>query len=435
MMTISMRALAVALALGAFTAATPAFAQYGMGAPPPSPPPSVPRPAAKDEAPAEATEAPGRKYDLSKGARKPIVELQTAVNAKDAANIPAKLAAAQAVASTKDDKYVIGQLQLKAAVDQKDNAGMIAGIQAMDASGGAAPGETLPLHTSLGNQFLKAKQFDIASTEFERALAIDPNFSDAIVLLAETRKAQGRVPEAVGLLQRGIAARVAAGQKPTEDWYKHAVAMAYNAKLPSAIPLSRDWVAAYPTPSSWRDSLRIYKSGSGLDADVLIDLMRLQRAAGALAGETDYYNYASTALLKGYPGEAKAVLDEGFAAKSIDRNKPLFRDVLAAASAKTAADRAALPGLEKAALASGAAKQSMVTGDVYLGYGDYAKAAALYRAALTKTGVDPSLANLRLGIALARSGDKAGATAAFNAVTGVRADIAKYWLLWANSRA
>ena len=77
----------------------------------------------------------------------------------------------------------------------------------------------------------------------------------------------------------------------------------------------------------------------------------------------------------------------------------------------------------------------MVTGDAYLGYGEYAKAAELYRAALTKSGVDTNLANLRLGIALARSGDKAGATAAFNAVTGPRADIAKYWLLYLSTRA
>ncbi len=40
----------------------------------------------------------------------------------------------------------------------------------------------------------------------------------------------------------------------------------------------------------------------------------------------------------------------------------------------------------------------------------------------------PSLINLHLGMALARRGDKAGATAALNAVTGPRAEIAKYWL-------
>jgi hypothetical protein len=48
---------------------------------------------------------------------------------------------------------------------------------------------------------------------------------------------------------------------------------------------------------------------------------------------------------------------------------------------------------------------------------------------------DVNVANLHLGMALARSGDKAGATAAFNAVTGQRADIAKYWLLYVNSHS
>jgi tetratricopeptide (TPR) repeat protein len=426
-MTISTRALAVALVLGGFAAAGPAFGQMY------SPPATQKIPEKEATAPAAEPSGPVRKY--SNSVRKALVELQKAVNAKDVANIPAKLAAAQAAAKNADDRYTIAQFQIKAAIDQNNIAGISAGIQAMDASGGAAPGETVPHHVAVAKQLYDAKQYDAAAIDLERALALDPNYPDAIILLAETRKSQGRIPEAVALLQKGIAARVAAGQKPTEDWYKRAVGLAYNAKLPAAVQLSRDWVAAYPSPTNWRDALRIYKNGSGLDNDTLIDLMRLQRAAGALAGETDYYNYAAAVLLKGYPGEAKAVLEEGFAAKSIDRNKPVFRQVLAQASAKTPADRASLPSLEKAALASPSAKQSMITGDAYLGYGDYAKAAAMYRGALTKTGVDPSLANLRLGIALARSGDKTGATTAFNAVTGIRADIAKYWLLWLSTRA
>ena len=49
-------------------------------------------------------------------------------------------------------------------------------------------------------------------------------------------------------------------------------------------------------------------------------------------------------------------------------------------------------------------------------------------------GVDPNLANMRVGVALTAAGDKAGATTAFNAVTGSRADLAKYWLLHLQSR-
>ena len=60
----------------------------------------------------------------------------------------------------------------------------------------------------------------------------------------------------------------------------------------------------------------------------------------------------------------------------------------------------------------------MVTAEAYYGYGDYAEAADLFRAALGKRGVDKDLANLRLGMSLARAGDKAGATAALNAAGG-----------------
>ena len=254
-MTISTRALLLALVIGSTAVTAPAFAQY-QSAPPP---PVAPR------ASSPAAPAAQRKFDISNGARKAIVELQTAVNANDVANFPAKLAAAQAVGKTKDDKYVIGQLQLKAAVDQKDNVGIGNAIEAMLASGSASPAETSTLYINLGRQLYNAKQYDRAATAFERLIALNSNDTDAIVMLAETRKSQNRAADAVTLLQRAIAARVSAGQKPSEDWYKRAVAIAYDAKLPAAIPLSRDWVVAYPSPKNWRDTLLIYQTGTVLD--------------------------------------------------------------------------------------------------------------------------------------------------------------------------
>ena len=74
-------------------------------------------------------------------------------------------------------------------------------------------------------------------------------------------------------------------------------------------------------------------------------------------------------------------------------------------------------------------------GDRYYAMGDYAKAVELYRMSMGKPGVDKDVANLHIGMALARSGDKAGATAALNAVTGARADVAKFWLAYVNQKA
>ena len=69
-------------------------------------------------------------------------------------------------------------------------------------------------------------------------------------------------------------------------------------------------------------------------------------------------------------------------------------------------------------------------GDAYAGYGDYPKAVPLYRAALTKGGVDANLVKTRLAMALAASADRAGAKATFKSLTGIRADLGAYWLAW-----
>jgi hypothetical protein len=73
-------------------------------------------------------------------------------------------------------------------------------------------------------------------------------------------------------------------------------------------------------------------------------------------------------------------------------------------------------------------------GDRYYGAGNYQKAAELYGKGLAK-GADANLSNLRMGEALARAGDKAGATAALNKVGGSLAGIAKFWLIYVQRQA
>ena len=424
-MKLTPTALALMLAASSVAMASPALAQYGAAQPQPKP--TVPN--AKPDA---AAEAPTSEYkpNISSAARKEIIELQTAVNAKDTANIPAKLAAAKAKAKNKDDHYVIAQLQLKAAVDAQDNAGMISGIDAVLASG-VVPAATQPsLYLNLGKLQYNAKAYDKAGAAFERVLQLDPNNVDATVMLAEARNSQGRTAEGVALIQKAIAARTAAGQKPEENWYKRAVKLSYDAKLPTTTAVALQWVEAYPSPKNWREAIRLYQIGSGLDDAALIDSMRLAYAAGALQGENDYFRFTNTLVTKGFPGEAKAVLDQGFAAKSIDKSRATFSQLYSLASTRSQGDRASLAASATAAKAAADAKKAMTTAEAYYGYGDYAQAADLYRAALTKSGVDKDLANLRLGMALARAGDKAGATAALNAAGGAQAPVAKLWLTY-----
>lgn len=397
---------------------------------------ALPAAAQQPAAPAAAAPAatPICQAKISKDARKSLVDLQSAVNANNAAAIPGLVTAAQAVAKTPDDKCFLAQLQLKVAADAKDSRAIAAALEALAASGQYPVTEIAAKYEAVGRMQYNSNDYAGAATSFERAMQLAPTRGNSLILLAETRAKQKRTADAIPLYQKAIAAEIAAGRKPEQDWYKRSVSLAYAAKSPLTYGLARDWVKAYPNSQSWRDAIGVYNDMSGLEESALLDMFRLARINKALAGENDYNRYAQILISRGYAGEAIAVLDEGFATKALDRNKPVFKESYALATKRSAGDRASLDSQVKAAEAGATAKPLMALGEAYYGYGDYAKAAAMFRAALGKSGVDAELANLRLGMSLAASGDKAGATTALNLVTGTRAEIARYWLTYLDTR-
>ena len=367
----------------------------------------------------------------SSGARKAIVDLQTAVNANEFTKVPGLVAAAQSVAKTKEDRYIIGQLQVKAALAAKDNVMLAAAIDTVAASGYVDQAKVAELYMGLGTTFYNAKDFARAATAYERAASLNPRSPDPLINIAESRYGMGQKAEAVATFQRAIQATIAAGQKPREDLLKRTAGIAYEASLPTAADLSRQWVAAYPSPGSWHDAVAIYRNLNKPDVEGTLVLFRLMQATNSLQGAADYSLFATAAADQSNFNEAKAVIDQGIAANQVDPANPLFRDLIAAMKTKPVATEADLNAALKMAPSAGA---QIRIGDRFYGSGNYAKAAEVYRAALGKPGVDANVANLHLGMALARSGDKAGAAAALNAVSGPHAPLAKYWLLYLSTR-
>ncbi|HEX6740226.1 MAG TPA: hypothetical protein VF079_00325, partial [Sphingomicrobium sp.] len=146
-----MKLTTAAFGLGALIFATPLAAQ-------------MPSRTGQD-GPAQPSEDSSKEPQLrpSGGALKAIVDLQNAVNANDYASVPAKVAAAQKVAKTKEDRYIIGQLHLKAAIAAKDNAGMAAAIDTVAGSGYVDAAKSAALYQSLGASLYNAQQFDQAA--------------------------------------------------------------------------------------------------------------------------------------------------------------------------------------------------------------------------------------------------------------------------------
>jgi tetratricopeptide (TPR) repeat protein len=435
-----MKLMITTAALGLLAASVPAAAQMGRGysPPPATPPAATPGSMTQTSPPAtnaqpQSTAQPGQKQIRpSSKALKAIVDLQTAVNKNDVANIPAKVAAAQAVASTKEDHYLIGELQLKAAVASKDNNAILAAIDAIASSGYEDPAKVARLYGIVGSSFNDAKQPAQAIAAYQKALALDPQDSDVLIVLGEAQAEQGQAPAAVGSFERAIQIQSAAGQKPQEALYKTALKTAYDAKLPSTFDIARQWVAAYPTPASWHDAIAVYRNMSHPDEEGTLDLLRLLQAAGAMTGPGDYALFAEAAADQSNFNEAQAVLDAGIAAHQVDPSNAQFRDIVAGLKGKPKASPADLAAAIKM---SPSAVNLLHIGDRYYGMGDFAHASDIYRQVLSAPGADRDVANLHLGMALARAGDKAGATAAFNAVSGPRADIAKFWLAYLQQHA
>jgi hypothetical protein len=375
---------------------------------------------------------------LSKEFRAAAGPAQAAIKASPA-GAEVAVTAAEAAATTPDDKFVAAQLRLQVGGALKNQAMQQKAVLAMLGSGSALASADAPKlnfyagqFAYLANDFPRAIQF---LSEADR-LGYRPPEQDGYLLLAESHFKSNNVPGGLVFVDKAVAAKVAAGVKAPEAWYQRAASVAYKAKLNSeSAKWTRAQVRAYPSVDNWRSALVVYRDGATRDGNLNLDIFRLMRLTKSLAGERDYYEFASLATERGLPGEAKSIIDEGMATSAIPASSRALNELRGMASAKIAGDQASLAAAERQAGASATGRVASATADAYLGYGQDAKAIALYKTALSKGGVDTDAVNTRMGIALMRSGDKVGARSAFSSVKGTRADIAAFWLLWLDQAA
>ena len=380
---------------------------------------------------AEKAEAP-KPPKLSKPVMAALAEAQKLQTAGDQTGALAKIAEAEAFpGATPDDIYMTNAVKLNTATQTKNDALIKDALTKMLATGKVSATDKPKFIRVLGQLAYNAKDYNGATIAFEELISLNPNDTDSMIALAELYYAQKVNGKAVDTINKAIATNKAAGTPAPEAWYRRALGIAFDGKVAGAVqPAALALVNAYPNPVNWRDAVLIARdSFPQLDEQTQLDFLRLQAATGALNGERDFVEYADTALGRGLPGEAESAIKQGIAKNMVTPSKPLVAELLKSAQGKVPADKASLPGLEKDSKTS--PKLALGTGDAYYGYGDYAKAATLYKEAVGGAGVDPSIANLRLGAALARSGDKAGANEALKQVKGgAREVLAQYWMAY-----
>ncbi|MBY0303211.1 MULTISPECIES: hypothetical protein [Sphingomonas] len=374
---------------------------------------------------------------LSNEVRGPAAQAQTALAAKDVATATPLVAAVEAAAKTDDEKYIAAALRLNLEAIRMDSGGnadaLVAPLDALIANARTPQADKARYAYQRGIIAANKKDNAGAAAFFEQARQLgntDPNLPLQIVKL---KMDAGDTAGGLAELTKMVDAQTAAGQKPTEDIYRYAIAKTNQKKMNAeTMAWIRRYLAAYPTMKNWRDMVVFWgiqpQSVVTLDKQQKIDLYRLLRLGKSLADQYDYEIYAQWATDVGLPWESKTILTEGKAAGKVPADSANATGLLTAAN-RFISNEGSLSGLETKAKAAANGKLAAGTADAYLGSDQYAKAVELYRVALQKGGVDADTVNTRLGIALARSGDKEGAKAAFQAVkTPPRSDIAAWWI-------
>jgi hypothetical protein len=381
--------------------------------------------AKKEKAPAAPT------LNLSKPFRAAISPVQVSIKGGKLPEAQAQMDAADAAATSPDDKYIAGAVRLELALALKDVAMQSKALDSILASG-AAPAADLPkFNFFAGNFAYQRGDYVLAATRLAEADRLGYKGTDMLLLLAEANFKMNKIVEGLPFVERAITESTAKGEKAPEAWFSRATSVAYKAKLAGEVgKWTRMQVRAYPTAENWRSALVVYRDAAKLDGQASLDLMRLMRITKSLVGERDFFEYASLATERALPGEAQSSIEEGFASGAVPRTSRAVNEMLTLAKGKISTDRASLVASEKQAAAAATGKVAAGTADGFLGYGEDAKAISLYQLALTKGGVDVDAVNTRLGIALARTGQKDAARAAFALVKGPRAAIASFWNLW-----
>ncbi len=199
-------------------------------------------------------------------------------------------------------------------------------------------------------------------------------------------------------------------------------------------------VVYYPQPQYWQ--YLIYKTMQSVKSDSnLLQTYRLAFNVGVMQQPHEFTNYAELAIEANDPGEAEQVLNKALQANVYTDPHARAKAERILGDAKRKASKDLAGGL--ASTAAAAARQSSGQSDVnvglaYFGYQQYDKAVTELTQGLSKGHLkNPAEANLLLGIAQLKSGNKAAALKAFGAVQGdpTLQRLASLWSLQAKSAA
>lgn len=383
----------------------------------------------KKEKKGKQEEAKGTTVAVSKAFGPAVKKMQDASNVKDSAALAAAIAEGSPSATTDEDRYWIGQFTLQLGIQTNDKAKQAAGLDAMLASGKTPPESLATYNFFSGNFAYGDKDYAKAAERLEAAKAAGSKEQQLDLLLMDSYIQSNQVDRGIAVAKTAIEANRAAGQRPSDELYVRPIKALQAAKRnDEALDMMTLRMRDFNQPQVWRQTLFILLQQSGENKEIALDTLRLMRATNSMLQRPEYLEYATLATEAALPGEVVSLIKAGKASNVIPQADARLDEI-----AKAQGERI---GDEESTLTAYAAKPSTLsnpkvagaTGDAMVGYGRYADAVPLYKAALAAGG-DKELWTYRMGVAQALAGDAAGAKASFAQVTGARKRLAQLWTI------
>jgi hypothetical protein len=332
------------------------------------------------------------------------------------------------------EQLMIDRMKGAAAQRAGDSGAAIAAFESAMASGRLGGGEQAQVAESLAYAYSQQKNWAKTTEWANRARAAGGNSASLNQLIAYVQSQSGDYNQILRDAQAQVNAAEQAGRRPGEDdllrMADAARRMNNNAAYSQAL---NSLVLNYPKKDYWNAHLASLQRKPGFADRLSLDVMRLKLANGLITKTDDFMEMAQLALQAGFPVEAKAIVDKGYAAGALGTGEQAARhqrlkDLVAKQQAESAA------GIDQAASEAAAQKDGndlVKVGTVYASKGQFDKAVELIEKGIAKGSLKrPDDAKLRLALTLAQSPKtRAKGVQMLRGVTGVdgTADVARLY--------
>lgn len=367
---------------------------------------------------------------------KPLQAAQDAIKAGKSADALARVKEAEAVPGrTPYEVFITDRMKGSAALQAGDSPLAQQAFEAAVTSGRLADADLLAALKTLSALAVRNQQPQAAVTWARRYFAEGGTEPAVRVALVQALYASNDLAATAREVLPLITADEAAGRTPNEEQLKLlGFSQIKTGDEAGYTQTLERLVTHHPRTEYWADLVSRVSRRPGFADRLQVDALRLARRVGALEDASEYLDLAQLALQAGVPGEAQAVVDEGYAKGVLGKGAQSDRHqrLKAGIDKAVADDKAALAASEDSARKARDGGALVAMGQALTTYGQPDKGLALMAEGLAK-GVlkHPDDARLRHGVALLTAGQRPAAETQFKAISATdgAADLARLWLL------